>query len=377
MKKHVVIREQQVLGAYDRETLLALLNGGTLKLTDSYWDAERSEWRRVVDFLGEEKARRFRWRLAGGIAVAAALAAGVLAVVLQRQRDAGGAAPPAAASPAVTAPAAPASPEPALNPPVPPPAAPPPSAVILHVEDYEREVAVTIQNNSAEPLGKVKLLLEYYWLPGAQLRLNQIEAQSLAAEREAEDARKQAATVRRERIVPLRSLLDLLGQDAAAWSPAQHQSLPRADGWAALGDEPLAKAGRALSGASKAFVTRIESSDPEARRQALSVHLPALIELAGNIKPLAAERLTGAENEEKRLLAAVLNAGKRIQDIEAERAGLQASLDAALIEARKVAAQKETIETEAGIAPGLVKRLLVPRAKHERMGVTARIAGGD
>ncbi len=372
MKKHVVIREQQVLGAYDRETLLALLNGGTLKLSDSYWDAERSEWRTVVDFLGEEKARRFRWRLVCLLAAGAAIIASLAWAVLRWKTDASGDAPPAAPPP----PSLPA-PQPASAPPAKPAEPPPPSAVILHVEDLDHEVAVTIQNNSTASLGKVKLLLEYFWLPGAQLRLNQIAAQSLAEETTGDHARKQAAAVRGERIIPLRHLLDLLSKDAAGWTPGHHQSLPRMDGWALFGGEGLIQAGRSLTTASELFVTHIESPDSAVRRQALSADLPLLIKLAGEARLLVEKRLAQLEKEESRHLLAATEAGRRLHDIELERTRLRPALEAALSDARKAPAQKETVEADAGIGPGLVKRILVPREKHSRLGIHARIADSE
>ena len=73
--KRVVARDQQVVGTYDDAKLVALLNAGTLKLTDQHWDAATSAWRPLTDFVGHATRRRSFAAAIGRIAVLLLVAA--------------------------------------------------------------------------------------------------------------------------------------------------------------------------------------------------------------------------------------------------------------------------------------------------------------
>ena len=389
--KRVVARDSQVVGAYDDQTLHALLSGGTLKLTDVYWDAGRGEWRPLLDFIegegGGGGSGAGLWRQVALLVLAAAAGSVVTWFAMRTT--------PAATQPLTVAPGAPASSTPATSPETTPkPAAPGQAAAaaptpspspagapkpeqdleILSIESFDDEVAVTLQNHSANPVDGLALELKYFELPRDQIMLKENEAAVARHEEAIATALGHSKEINAV-ITALKRNLQIASADVITWTPAHIAALPTAEQWRAFGDAELEKAGLALNEAAATFAKGADSTDPEVRKQALTEHLLSLARKADDLKPVIERLITNAETTRGKFTDEISNRTVSVVKLEKEQPGLRARAAPLMDTARNTVVHQETAKVDAVIPPGQVKRVIVSRRNDPRVGVTIALPG--
>lgn len=393
MKQRVVARDSQILGTYDEDTLLALLNGGTLKLTDQYWDAKRSEWRPLMDYVGKSRFES-RWNLfriparirigrLASMVVSAALGALITWAVLQppralttwwrTTREAGPATEPSPAPPAPQAP--PATPAESTPPPEAAPKPPPSSPStpdLVNVEDLGDEVALTVLNRSDTRTRDIEVRLIYHELPADDLRLDKIEQAIAAAQARLKSGNEKARSIAAVS-ESLDRILRLVSTDVVTWTPAHLKAIPTAEQWKAFGDAELEKAGTQLADAAAIFSSHVASNDPSIRKQALTENLLALARTADDLKRVIERLLADAAASRKKQEADVRSANAELDALKARQSELRPIQDSTWAKARKKAVRAEVVRINETIEPGLVKRVTVKRDPDPRLGVIAEL----
>lgn len=382
--KRVVARESQIVGTYDDETLRALLNGGTLKMADQYWDAATSNWRPLTDFIGHSApARRYGPALTRMMVLLAVAGCGSLVTWLAMQggfkeppsivsSQANLVAPPYARVPTTsvqpqTTTIKKAAPNPA---PAPKQA---PAISLLSVEVFDDEVAVTVQNNSTDAVRGFDLKLKYFVLPGDQLvfdsnekSLAEQEAARLAIVAKARDLDAIVGVLRRNE--------KLVSTDVIMWTPTHIKALPTGDQWKALGDEALGSTGAELSRTAAEFASGASGNDPAAREKALTGLLPELAQLTEKMKPLLAQAIQRTSAARNRLATELGLAEDGLAKLKKQQAELEPRLGELITEARKKTIRSEIVHVDAVIDPDLVQRITAKRQKNERHGVVVELA---
>lgn len=396
MTKRVVARDNQILGAYDEDTLLALLNGGTLKLTDQYWDARRSEWRPLMDYLGKTGSigGSVWWRILGHIRfgrlatmlISAACGAAVTWLILR---------PPEAlkawieakvtreeARPATTTPPAEATDsKPAASPVPPKPAAEPapkssaPPLEIVSVEDLGDEVAITLHNTSDTSVSGIAVRLLYHPLPAGDRPPDRIEADLEAAQARLKESGDKASALA-ETIESLERILRLISTDVVTWTPGHIKAIPSAEQWKSFGNLEIEKAGSELIEAASVFSSHVTSSDPDIRKQALTEDMLALAKKTEELKPMLLRLLAEASKSRTKIEETMKSTGGEIESLKAKKSEMQGRRPVALAEAGKNVVRSEVVRLEATIESGLVKRVTVERDRDPRLGVTAELVAG-
>lgn len=386
--KRVVARDQQIIGTYDDAMIVALLNAGTLKLADQHWDAATSAWRPLTDFVGEKKhARRFGPAVARIAAMLAVAGLGSLVTWFAVKRQPRLVVMPAISHAAGNIQAAPGAPVRAVTDTSPAAtlrATPPPleklrttsNLAILNVENFEEQLAVTVQNNGKEAVHGFDLKLRYFVLPGDQL-VFESNARTLAEKegailRDSEKIKELDA-----RLESLKKCLKIVGSEVIMWLPSHIKALPKADEWQALGDAALVEAGRALTRKASAFANGAASDDSVIRENALTRLLPDLGEQASEVKPMLEHSMVQTSADRSRLVTEISLAEEEIASLKRQQEHLQSRLPALMTEAGRKSIRTEIVHVEEVIEPELVKRITVRREKNERHGVIVELARPD
>ena len=389
--KRVVARESQIVGTYDDETLLALLNGGTLRLADQYWDGGTSTWRPLTDFIGQRRsARRLIPALLRFAMLTAVAGCGSLVTWLALTQ----ATPPAAqvqpappvptlvssVAPEITVIAAPEDaeipPEERATPQPAPAKAPAPAVTLLSVEVFDEDVAVTVQNNGPDAVNGFDVRLKYFVLPGDQLIYDSNE-KAIAGH---EAAKLAAAARTKEQDAAIDALghhLKIIGTDVITWTPVHIEALPSAEQWMAFGDADLGRAGSALSSLAAAFARGASSDDPVLRESALTRLLPDLGQSAGELKPLIEKQLQQIKASRNRLATERSMADEELASLRGGQEKLKPRLAKLMPEARKKTIRTEIVHVDAVIEPDLVQRITVKRQKNQRHGVVVELVRPD
>lgn len=369
--------------------IVALLNAGTLKLADQHWDAATSAWRPLTDFVGGKKhGRRFGPAIARIAAMLAVAGLGSLVtwfavnrqprqVVMPAMSHAAGIiqAAPAAAPVRAATDTRPAASLRATPPPLEKPRTTS-NLAILNVENFEEQLAVTVQNNGREAVHGFDLKLCYFVLPGDQL-VFESNARTLAEKegailRDSEKIKELDA-----RLESLKKCLKITGSDVVMWLPSHIKALPKADEWQALGDAALAEAGRALTRKASAFANGAASDDSVIRENALTRLLPDLGEQAAEVKPLLEQAAEQAGADRSRLATEISLADEAVANLKRQQADLRSRLPALMSEAGRKTIRTEIVHVEEIIEAELVKRITVKRERNERHGVTVEPALPD
>lgn len=392
--KRVVAREQQVVGTYDDATLVALLNAGTLKLTDQHWDATTSTWRPLTDFIGQAARQRdYSASLARMSVLMLTAACGATATWwVMRDLDTASAAisatlgmTPARSTPKTTVPSVlpVTETDPALSQPASPSAEnasqkkhPSEVLALLNVEVFDGEVAVTVQNNGSEPVDGFDLKLAYFDLPGDRLIVDS-NAKTIAAIESSTEDRKARLKSLEEEIKALGLHLKLVSTDVITWTPSHIKALPDAELWAAFGNKPLAEAGAAAKAVATAFAEGASSINPKTRQQALTGHLLVLARKLDDLRPMIQACI-----DERAALVTKLNvehreAAEKLADLQRRQQELQSGLASKMDAARRNPARIEITHVDRVIEHDLVQRITVKRQPGERQSVWVELARPD
>ena len=384
--KRVVAREQQIVGTYDDETLFALLNGGTLRLADLYWDTKTSTWRPLTDFIGHRAPVRRLVPALMRIAMLLTVAGcGSLVTWLAIRGESKSTAElQTAPAPKTVQLPAPPTPAPTL---APPPAgkketqtAPKPGSrtalALLNVEVFDEEVAVTVQNSGPDAVNGFDLRLKCFVLPGDQLVFDSNE--KAIAKQDAERLSGTAKAKELDAIIEaLGRNLKIVSADVITWTPSHIKALPSAEQWKAFGDSELGDAGAVLSSTAAGFARGVESDDPVIRESALTKLLPDLGHRAGELKPLLERAIQRATIARNRLTTEQSVAQESLDRIRRQQEELRPRLAGLMAEARKNAIRTEIIHIDAVIEPDLVQRLTIKRQKNDRHGVSVELVRPD
>jgi hypothetical protein len=384
--KRVVARESQIVGTFDDETLAALLNGGTLKLSDQYWDETRSTWGPMTDYLGYKgPKRRIGAAALRFVTLVIAAGCGSLATWMAMKdpapvqvgplASAGQERPPQAGTPTLTP-----APTPALAPPpaVKPAekAAPPPALALLNVEVFDDNVAVTVQNKGPEAVKGFDLKLKYFQLPGDQLVFERNE-NAISQQETGQTERIEAIKALDARIGALGRNLKLVSTDVMIWTTSHIKALPTAEQWQAFGDGQLTAAGAALSNTAAAFATGAASTDAAAREKALTGHLLDLARGTEDMKPLLKAAIERATTERNRIATEQRAADEDLARLKKQQNDLRPRLAEQMAEARKRTIRVENVHVDAVIESELVRRITVKHEKNERESVVVELAQPD
>lgn len=395
--KHVIARDSHIIGTYDDDTLRALLNAGTLKLTDHYWDDATSTWGTLTDFIGPgARARRFRPALAriailmlaagcGSVATWLTITRPDMTTIFNVPANPGG---PSTAPPQITdqTPAAPvptpvehrapATPTPPA-PPVSPSQKTPTSALaLLNVEVFDDEVAVTVQNNGEESVDGFDVRLNYFALPPETLRDKADEAEIAALEsKSAERAAriKQASAL----ATALEYHFKVVTTDVITWTPSHVKALPSEDEWKNFGDDKLAAVGAKLTRTARAFAAGASGTDPVARNRALTEVLLDLARCTEDARPLIEKALASQGAERDRLYAEQKRADTAISTLKQKRADSAPLVGNATGLAQSKPLRTEVVHISGSIEPGLVQRIAVRRQPGKGEGVVAELVRPD
>jgi len=390
--KRVVARESKIVGTYDDETLLALLNGGTLKLTDQYWNAAQSIWRPLTDFIGySAPVRRLAPALLRICALLVAAGCGSLATwfYLNRSEESLTQAPPEPA-PEIAPPPAPSTPPPSPAPQITIPPAeklvekapkesktvPSPAIELLNVEVFDEEVAVTVQNIGPAAANGFDLKLKYFVLPGNQLVFDSNQ-RAIAQIEDAKEKRVKQVAVLDETVGALERNLKLISTDVFEWTPSHIKALPTAAQWKSFGDAELGEAGEALEATAAAFATGASSALPSARTTALSEHLLDLARRTEDLKPLLARAIERTMRTRGHLLAEQEIEAGRLKGLLREQNDLHPLLAESMTQASRYTIRIEIVHVDGVIEPELVRRITVKREKNERHGVVVELVRPD
>lgn len=404
--KRVVARDQQVVGTFDDATLVALLNAGTLKLTDQHWDAATSTWRPLTDFVGHAKRRRNFAASIGRIVVMLLVAGcgsaatwwvmrdldsanvairatlGIAPVTSETQIENHAAPEP----PAKTAPSRDRTPlanEPASEP---SPATSIPNAptkkrasevlTLLNVEVFDEEMAVTVENHGAEPVDGFDLKLKFFELPAEQRVFDQnakevakteISQQNLAARIKSLD----------QAVKMLGLHLKLAGTDVITWTPSHIKALPKAGQWAAFEDAALAEAGDSLTKTAHAFAEGASSLNATIRHEALTGHLLDLARKLEDIRPLIQSVLDKKQGERRKLAVELEVTGSKLAVLHRAQEEIEPKLAALMNAARSKIARAEITHVEASVEAGNVQRITIRRSRNDKEGLVVELARAD
>ncbi|MBX7211340.1 MAG: hypothetical protein K1X78_23735 [Verrucomicrobiaceae bacterium] len=404
--KRVVIRDSHIVGTYDDATLLALLNAGTLRLGDHYWDEKTATWRPLTDFIGARApARRLGAIMARAAALLLAAACGSAATWWRLRGTGevpvtGGASVGVQAATGTDADGAPRTESPAAiagieNKTLPvakttvaiPTQATPPSndkpkpaqsgLAILNVEVFEGEAAVTVQNNGTETVDGFDLRLKYFALPAEKLEFDRNEA-AISAHDAGTAERADKTKVLDAIVAALNRNLNIVRADVITWTPDHIKALPTAEQWKAFGDMKLGEAGAALAATAASFSSGASSTVPAVREKALTQVLPELGRRSMEIRPLLEAAIAQAGTTKGKVLAEQNAAEARLAGLKQAQRAVEPRLEALLAEARKTTLRSEVVHVDAPLEAGLVQRVLVKHAKQAGEGVLVdlRDAGG-
>ena len=386
--KRVVARESQIVGTFDDETLAALLSGGTLKLSDQYWDESKSTWGPMTDYIGYKGPRR---QIGASLLrlVTLLIAAGCGSIltwlwmtdsgqkVVGAPDFAGENGPPKGGAPTLTTLAPTLTPVP--TPPAVEPAekaAPPPALALLNVEVFDENVAVTVQNNGQEAVKGFDLREKYFALPGDQLVFGSNE-EAIAQHETARLERIERAKALDARIGALGRNLKLVSTDVMIWTPSHIKALPTVEQWRAFGDSELTTAGTALASTAAAFSAGASSTEAAAREKALTGYLLDLARGTEDMKPLLKGAIEKATTERNRIAADQSAADDELARLKKQQNDLQPRLAELMAEAREKTIRVEMVHVDAVIESELVRRITVKREKNERQGVVVELARED
>ena len=373
--KRVVARESQIVGTFDDETLAALLTGGTLKLSDQYWDETRSTWGPMTDYIGYKGRRRtFGPALLRFVTLVIAAGCGSLITWMSLRESgqqvvgvpalAGQEGPPKGGTPTLT-------PPPVIKPAE--EASPSPALTLLNVEVFDENVAVTVQNKGPKAVKGIDLKLKYFELPGDQLVFESNE-NAIYQQQTAQSARIEAVKALDARIGALGRNLKLVSTDVMIWTPSHIKALPTVEQWRAFGDSGLTTAGTSLASAAAAFSAGASSTDAAAREKALTGYLLDLARGTEDMKPLLNSAIEKATTERKRIAAEQSAAEEALARLKTQQNELRPRLAEQMAEARKKTIRVEIVHVDAVIESELVQRITVKRGKNEREGVVVELA---
>lgn len=391
--KRVVAREQQVVGTYDEATLVALLNAGTLKLTDQHWDAATSTWRPLTDFIGQAARRRdYSASLARMSVLMLTAACGATATWwVMRDLDKASTAISATlgrtpAQPEAKAPmgkSAPAeqttSAEPASSSstaPVVPKKHPSEVLALLNVEVFDEEIAVTVQNNGSEPVGGFDLKLAYFELPADRVIFDE-NAKTIDGIEAATEERNVRLKAIEAEIAALGLHLKLATTDVITWTPSHIKALPDAAMWAAFGNKPLADAGAAAKAVAVAFAEGASSINPQTRNQALTGHLLVLARKLDDLRDLIQAAIDERLKLGVKLKGEQKEASDKLAALQKQQQELQSNLASKMEAARRKPSKIEIAHVNQVIEHDLVQRITVKRQHGERQGVWVELARAD
>lgn len=388
--KHVIAREDRLMGTYEDEMIVALMNGGTLKLTDQFWDNDRQAWRPLHEFIiGKEKKPVTRpWLLVLGAAI---IAGGLVFIVMREQMSALAlAAAPPSAPPEAPAPAAAdsgveiaqlrarvAELQQALAKSVPAPAKQPEQAKlrIVNVEDLQDEVAVTVMNESSFLVTKVPVALAYHALPPPEQRLDKIDERMLEARQRVTDNDDLARAAARL-FGDLKTVHDSLSLPPDRWNDAFLKAIPAKAGWVKLGDPKLTDEGVKLNRDALVFLKYINSSDEPGRQHATDNLFGPLQNQMATVLGLIGAKALAVESDHATYLELAKQAADELKKLEAKRQTLEPMQESLIAEARKRVLRTDEAELAGQFFPGEVKRCILKRAINSDWGVTVALAPG-
>jgi hypothetical protein len=381
--KHVIARDDRLMGTYDDETVVALLSGGTLKLTDKFWDASLQSWRPLHEFIvgvGRKKsAALFPMLLitamlfgAGGFFASKHFAKTAVAATAN-------AAPAPANSEDVKTIAAlkerVAEMQSALSRQRETEASADAGKTvkILNVEDLKTELAITVQNESANLITTVPVSLTYHALPPLEQRLEKVDEKIADTRRLLTDNDDLAVTAAKL-FGELKSTHDALSLPAEKWNDAFLSKIPGKDGWVKFGDPKLTDAGAALKEVADHFSTKINSAIEAERKEAIEQIFGDLQNKMTVVLGLIGARALAAESEHTTFVQRAKQADTDLKKLEATRRELEPKQEQLLAEARKTITRTETVTLTGQFLPGEVKRVVISRAVNSDWGVSATLA---
>ncbi len=380
--KRVVARESQIVGTYDDEMIVALMNAGTLKMADLYWEADSSTWRPLTDFVGKGAPTRRGNGFPRAVTLLAAAGCGALFTwwTMTSVPQNPTVAPVVGAIPANSAmnPTAGAAgtPEVSRESAAQNPVAEAPRAeaklALLNVEAFDDEVAVTVQNNGAAAVNGFDLRLSYFVLPGVQ-RVFDGNEKAIAQHEVGTQERAERAKILDEMLGALKESQQLLDTEVVTWTPSHIRALPTAGQWMSFGHPALSSAGAALTRIAAEFAEGASSADPVARKQALTERLPNLSRQIEETKPFVMQAIGRKSAARDRLTEEQKDADETLAKLKKQQADLQPRLPALMADARKTPIRSEVRHLDAIVEPGLVQRLTIPREKDERHGVAVEL----
>ena len=376
------------MGTYDDEMIVALMNGGTLKLTDQFWDNDRQAWRPLHEFIigKEEKAVTRPWLVVAGTAI---IAGGLVFLVMREHQAALG--------------------QPSLPPPAPAEAqlpAPPAADAellqmrarvaelekqlsksrsakdenpehaklrIVNIEDFRDEVAVTIMNESGFLVTKAPVELSYHALPPPEQRLEKIDEKIVAA-RERATRHENLARAAARLFGDLKAVHDSLSLPPDKWNDAFLKAVPDKAGWAKLGDPNLAAEGVKLNRDASLFLRYINSSIEPDRRHATDNLFGPLQNQIATVLGLIGARALAVESEHATCIELAKQAVDELKGLQTMRLTLEPMQASLVAEARKRVLRTDKAELAGPFFPGEVKRCVIKRAINSDWGVTAAIA---
>lgn len=373
------------MGTLDDETVVALMSGGTLKLTDKYWDESRQTWRPLHEFIVGAGRKKSPSLLPALLITALLSGAGGYLASKHLPNTADAALPEAA--PATT----PTTPDDtktiaALKERVSELqsalskkrgtetlADAAKSVKILSVEDLKTEVAITVQNESANLITTVPVTLTYHALPPPEQRLEKVDEKIAEARRNLADNDDLAVTAAKL-FGDLKSTHDALSLPAEKWDDAFLSKIPEKEDWIKFGNPKLTEEGTALKEMAGRFSMKINSTVEAERKEAIEQIFGHLQNQMTVVLGLIGAKALSVESEHATFVQRARQADTELKKLESARRELEPQQEQLLANARKTITRTDTVPLKGQFLPGEVKRVVITRAVNSDWGVQAALA---